>query len=250
MDLAVCLKALGDPTRLKIFRELLVQKHCTQALAWKLGISEPGVSQHLKILREAGLVYREKYGYHVHYMPAQEALDFISDFFVLMRRQSEELNRDPLKCECKSRREQENEIILNTVEKEAGIMRIAVPYDENGAVFQHFGHAERFKLYDARDGRIIGSQVIGTEGFGHGALAGFLLRQQVDCLLCGGIGAGAQAALAEAGIRLYAGCEGSADEAAEKLLAGTLDYQKSYTCDRHGGHQPEGECSQEGKCCH
>ena len=89
-------------------------------------------------------------------------------------------------------------------------MKIAVTY-ENGQVFQHFGHTAQFKLYDVENGTVASSQVVDTNGSGHGALAGFLKDRQVDALICGGIGGGAQMALAEAGIRLYAGCQGDAD---------------------------------------
>ena len=85
-------------------------------------------------------------------------------------------------------------------------MKIAVTY-EDGMVFQHFGHTQQFKVYDIEDGKVVGTQVVGTNGQGHGALAGFLLSGKVDTLICGGIGGGAQAALAEAG-------EGAAAEAA------------------------------------
>ena len=91
-------------------------------------------------------------------------------------------------------------------------MRVAVTY-ENGNIFQHFGHTEQFKFYDIEDKKIVGEQVADTMGSGHGALAGFLLDHQVDALICGGIGGGAQVALAEAGIRLYGGVQGKADDA-------------------------------------
>ena len=74
-------------------------------------------------------------------------------------------------------------------------MKIAVTY-ENGNVFQHFGHTEQFKLYDVQDGKVVSSQVVDTNGSGHGALAGFLAAHQVEALICGGIGGGAQMALA------------------------------------------------------
>ena len=80
-------------------------------------------------------------------------------------------------------------------------MRIAVTY-ENGMVFQHFGHTELFKLYDAENGEIIRTQVVNTNGQGHGALASFLTQAKVDVLICGGFGGGAQIALAEAAIQL------------------------------------------------
>lgn len=74
-------------------------------------------------------------------------------------------------------------------------MKIAIPY-ENGQVFQHFGHSAQFKLYTAEEGRITGAEVVSTDGQGHGALVGFLVRSGVNVLLCGGIGGGAQMALA------------------------------------------------------
>ena len=92
-------------------------------------------------------------------------------------------------------------------------MKIAIPY-ENGQVFQHFGHSAQFKIYDAENGLILSSEVVSTNGQGHGALVGFLVQHQVNVVLCGGVGAGAQAALAQAGIQLFGGISGSADAAA------------------------------------
>lgn len=113
-------------------------------------------------------------------------------------------------------------------------MKIAVTY-ENGNVFQHFGHTAQFKLYDVENGAVVSSQVVDTNGSGHGALAGLLAQQGVDCLICGGIGGGAQMALAEAGIRPYAGCSGDADQRVAELLNGTLQFAQEATCDHHHG---------------
>ena len=132
------------------------------------------------------------------------------------------------------------EIDQNIMEKGSDTMRIAVTY-ENGEVFQHFGHSEQFKLYDVESGKIVGEQVVDTNGSGHGALAGFLQAAKVDALICGGIGMGAQMALADAGIRLYAGVQGSADAAAKALAEGTLDYNPDARCDHHGHHR-DGNC--------
>ena len=120
-------------------------------------------------------------------------------------------------------------------------MRIAVTYD-NGEIFQHFGHTEQFKLYDAEDGRIVSEQIVPTNGSGHGALAGFLKAAQADALICGGIGMGARNALAEAGIALYGGVTGSADEAAKALAAGTLQFDPEAKCDHHDHHGEGHEC--------
>ncbi len=132
------------------------------------------------------------------------------------------------------------------IQKGMNIMRIAVTY-ENGEIFQHFGHTEHFKFYDVEDGKIVAEQVADTNGSGHGALAGFLKAAQVDSLICGGIGSGAQNALAEAGIKLYGGVSGSADDAARELAAGTLKYDPNAKCDHHGHHHGEGhECGHHG----
>ena len=125
-------------------------------------------------------------------------------------------------------------------------MRIAVTY-ENGEIYQHFGHCSQFKFYDVQDGRIVKEQVVDTNGSGHGALAGFLFSGQVDALICGGIGMGAQMALADAGIRLFGGVQGSADEAVKALIEGRLDYDPDARCDHHD-HE-EGGCEHESCCC-
>ena len=127
-------------------------------------------------------------------------------------------------------------------------MRIAVTY-ENGTIFQHFGHTEQFKLYDVENGKIVSSEVVDTNGSGHGALAGLLSTLKVDALICGGIGGGAQMALAAAGIRLYGGVSGSADAAAEALAAGKLDFNPDVRCDHHDHHGEGHTCGSHG-CDH
>ncbi len=120
-------------------------------------------------------------------------------------------------------------------------MKIAVTY-QNGEIFQHFGHTQQFKLYHIADGRVLSSEIIPTNGSGHGALAAFLRSYEVDTLICGGIGGGAQAALAEAGIRLFGGVCGNADAAVEALLAQQLTYNPNVQCSHHGEHHHEGSC--------
>jgi ArsR family transcriptional regulator len=60
-------KAFSDPTRLRIFLFLVEKTLCVNAIVGFLGISQPAVSQHLKILREANLVRVERRGYWMHY---------------------------------------------------------------------------------------------------------------------------------------------------------------------------------------
>ncbi|MGM9662032.1 MAG: ArsR/SmtB family transcription factor [Oscillospiraceae bacterium] len=68
------LKVLADDTRMRIVTLLLAHNYCVRALARKLHISEAAVSQHLKVLREAGLLEGEKKGYFMHYGVNREAL--------------------------------------------------------------------------------------------------------------------------------------------------------------------------------
>ena len=118
-------------------------------------------------------------------------------------------------------------------------MRIAVTY-ENGEIFQHFGHTPQFKIYEVENGKVVSAQVIDTGSSGHGALAGLLHGEGIDALVCGGIGGGAQMALRSAGIRLFGGVRGDADEAVEALLAGALDFDPNARCDHHDHHHGEG----------
>ena len=90
--------------------------------------------------------------------------------------------------------------------------------------FQHFGHTEAFKIYDVEEGKVVHSEVVDTNGSGHGALAGVLNALNADVLICGGIGGGAQIALAAAGIKLFGGVSGDADKAVEAFINETLDY--------------------------
>ena len=127
-------------------------------------------------------------------------------------------------------------------------MKIAVTYD-NGNIFQHFGRTESFKVYEVEDNKVISSEVIGSNGVGHGALAGLLSGQSVDVMICGGIGGGAQAALQEAGVELCAGAEGDADQAVEAYLKGEL-ISTGANCDHHH-HEDGHSCGdhEEGHSC-
>ncbi len=127
-------------------------------------------------------------------------------------------------------------------------MRIAVTY-ENGDVFQHFGHTEQFKIYDVTEGSVTAARVINAGGSGHGALAGFLKGLDVSVLICGGIGGGAQQALAQAGIKLYGGVKGNADTAVAALLKNSLVYNPAVKCDHHGEHGHSHDCHSHAQGC-
>ncbi|QIB68517.1 P-loop NTPase [Aminipila butyrica] len=145
--------------------------------------------------------------------------------------------------------------------------KVAVPY-EDGQIFQHFGHAKQFQLFDIQRGEIKSSELITADCGGHGALAEFLAHQGVRTVLCGGIGDGAIQALAGSGITVAAGVAGPSQEQVELYLKGALTVSNQPTCDRHnqkehqsaqGEHQcghehaTGGSCGGQGSCggsCH
>lgn len=134
-------------------------------------------------------------------------------------------------------------------------MKIAVTYD-NGNIFQHFGKTEFFKVYEVENNQVISSEVISSNGAGHGALAELLGNQAVDLLICGGIGGGAQTALADAGVEVCSGVQGDVDQAVEAYLKGELvsagvncdhHHEEGHSCGSHeDGHSCGGNCG--GSC--
>lgn len=87
-------KALGDESRLQLLYLLLQRSYCVKALATQVQISPSAVSQHLRILKEAGLVTGNRRGYWVHYsINTDELMQFtqeVGKFF--------QLKEDPLRC--------------------------------------------------------------------------------------------------------------------------------------------------------
>ena len=98
------------------------------------------------------------------------------------------------------------------------------------------------------------SEVVDTNGSGHGALVGVLNALNADVLICGGIGGGAQTALAAAGIKLFGGVSGDADKAVEVFINDTLDYNPDVKCSHHEHNHGEGHTCGEHGCgshsCH
>jgi len=67
MEIIKVLKAIADETRFKILKLLLQHNYCVRALSRKLGISESAISQHIKVLKEVGLLEGVRKGYFMHY---------------------------------------------------------------------------------------------------------------------------------------------------------------------------------------
>ena len=118
-------------------------------------------------------------------------------------------------------------------------MKIAVTY-EDGNVFQHFGRTENFKIYEIENGEIVSSEVMSSGGTGHEALAYLLADSDVNVLICGGLGAGAQEALIDAGIDVCSGATGDTDEAVKAYLKGELE-SSGVNCDHHDHEEHEEE---------
>ena len=89
-------KALADENRIEIIKLLLKYDLCVGALSQRLNISKSAISQHLKILREVGLVWGEKRGYFTHYMVNKEKLEILGQEILKLSR---EFKEDPSKCE-------------------------------------------------------------------------------------------------------------------------------------------------------
>lgn len=121
-------------------------------------------------------------------------------------------------------------------------MKIAVTYDNNEEVFQHFGHTEQFKIYEVENNSVKTSRILSSDGSGHSALAQLLENEDVNVIICGGIGGCAVQALGEAGIQIYAGISGNADTAVQSLLKGTLEQTSEANCSHHSEHEQGHSC--------
>lgn len=123
-------------------------------------------------------------------------------------------------------------------------MKLAVTY-ENGNVYQHFGHCSQFKLFEIEDNKVISSEVVSAEGYGHESLVDFLVSKEVSILICGGIGGGAKAALEKGNIKLFGGTSGDVDEQVIAFLKNELNYNPDVSCNHHDEnhhHDHNGNC--------
>ena len=127
-------------------------------------------------------------------------------------------------------------------------MKIALPV-KNDAIFQHFGMAPNFKIAEVQDGHIVSTETIAAGGHGHASVVNLLVKNAVDCVICGGLGPGAVKSLAQANIALYAGNEGDCDIAIAALIAGTLQNNVEAATAGRGGHHCHGH-EESGCGCH
>lgn len=111
-------------------------------------------------------------------------------------------------------------------------MKIAVTTD-NGMVFQHFGQTKNFTVFEVEGKEVKSKQLLNAGDNGHSALALLLSEQNVNVLICGGIGQGAKDALKNANVTLVAGASGLIDDVVDSYLAGNLQHNATFTCNHH-----------------
>lgn len=248
-DLSAVLEAISDETRFSILTILLRHDVCSGALARRLGISDAAVSQHMRVLRDAGLVASERRGYFTHYSVDRDALRALSALLESMA-DYERLPCDPDLEGCTKRERCSSEKCSTGCPKastgsrcagctmclrshDGDTMKVAVTY-ENGEIFQHFGRTQYFKVYEVSDGKVLSSEVVDNQGRGHGELVGVLRQLGVSVLICGGLGGGAKQGLEASGIRVCSGNVGDADAVVKAFAEGTLDTSSQATCNHHG----------------
>ena len=105
METALKLKALGHPIRLQIIKLLLQKNMCVRSLAAYFSLSEPTVSVHLKILKNAGLITGERKGYYMHYRVNRDIISGLAQFLNLITENTmpeSECGRKNTRCQCNS----------------------------------------------------------------------------------------------------------------------------------------------------
>ncbi|MCR5623700.1 MAG: NifB/NifX family molybdenum-iron cluster-binding protein [Lachnospiraceae bacterium] len=106
-------------------------------------------------------------------------------------------------------------------------MKIAVTYDKDNTVWQHFGKTTEFKVYEVENNEIVSSEVMDTAGASHGALAEFLAGINVDVVICGGVGAPMAQKLVDANMQVCPGVGGNCDDAVKSFIDGSLQVNAS-----------------------
>lgn len=111
-------------------------------------------------------------------------------------------------------------------------MKVAIPWDGN-MVFQHFGQTKLFAIYEVENGEVKDLGILDPAGQGHGALAGILAAENINVLICGGIGGPAKQCLADAGITCIPGVSGWIKDVVAAYAAGELAGDPDFECDHH-----------------
>lgn len=109
-------------------------------------------------------------------------------------------------------------------------MKIAVN-EQEGKIFQHFGQTKAFQIYEVEDGKVLSSSHLAADPKGHAALADQLIKEKVNVVICGNLGARMLGLLQGAGIQVCGNVEGDCDQAVQAYLNGTLTYStEAHAC--------------------
>ena len=131
-------------------------------------------------------------------------------------------------------------------------MKIAIPYGEKGRINQHFGHTTTFRIYNIENDQVESISMLDTNGVSHCALTGFLKENNVDVLICGGIGPGAINGLNKFEIKVVPGVNDDCDIAVAKFLANKLQFSLEANCEHDKNHVARHKCHthEDGECHH
>ena len=119
------------------------------------------------------------------------------------------------------------------VKEDGKVKRIAVATDENNNVFQHFGKTQTFTIYEIEGKDLKSKNTITSKGEGHSELVTLLSENNINVVICGGIGLHAMEGLMEAGMLVIPGAQGDIDVVTASYLDGSLQASDSPTCDHH-----------------
>jgi predicted Fe-Mo cluster-binding NifX family protein/DNA-binding transcriptional ArsR family regulator len=252
MDLMKMLKALADPTRLKIVEMLLDKHHCSRSLAQSLDVSEAAISQHMAVLKSSELVIARRHGRHLHFAlnpqafcelssvlaDATERIDAVVDCHVhnpcsfhIEGDVSGCLYQDSSCIESDARRAYE----------EGDPMRIAIPSETDQCLSSersgHFGHAPYFTIVTIQDGAIISAEAVKNVDhgeFGCGGVIDYVLGLGIDAMLTVGMGRPPFMRFTNAGISVYSERETPmVGEVAEKFARGECQLMDPETACKH-----------------
>jgi predicted Fe-Mo cluster-binding NifX family protein len=112
-------------------------------------------------------------------------------------------------------------------------MRFAISTD-GANVSAHFGRCPEFTLVDIENGKIVHSETIDNPGHSPGLIPRFLNHKDVNCIICGGMGARATEFFMEYGIKIITGVEGKVEDTIERLVEGTLEGGPSFCAPGQG----------------
>ncbi|WP_334308253.1 NifB/NifX family molybdenum-iron cluster-binding protein [Anaerocolumna sp.] len=123
--------------------------------------------------------------------------------------------------------------------------RIAVATDENHNVFQHFGKTQAFTIYELEGKDLKSKNTLSSNGAGHSELVTLLSENNIDVVICGGVGLHAMEGLMEAGMLVIPGAQGDVDVVTASYLDGSLQASEGPTCDHHDHENENHVCHHE-----